>query len=120
MLNPATGPLQVEGAKLRDYEGSYERFLEKNEDEAEVMAEKEAKKKELEKSQIKAKSKARTQHLCRCYLLRGALHGGSRPNVLSLPQMSKAEKQMQKKEKAKAFTAKKSEGNVAKNSKRWK
>ena len=51
--------LQVEGTKLRDYEGSYERFLEKNEDEAEVMAEKEAKKKELEKSQIKAKSKAR-------------------------------------------------------------
>lgn len=51
---------QVENCKLKDYEGNYERFLEKNEGEADVMAEKEAKKKELEKSQIKAKSKART------------------------------------------------------------
>lgn len=49
--------LQVEKCKLRDYEGDYERFLEKNETEAEVIAEKEAKKKEIEKSQIKAKSK---------------------------------------------------------------
>ena len=49
--------MQVEGCKLRDYEGNYDRFLEKNDDEAEIMAEKEAKKKELEKSQIKAKSK---------------------------------------------------------------
>lgn len=49
--------LQVENCKLRDYEGDYERFLEKNEAEAEVIAEKEAKKKEIEKSQIKAKSK---------------------------------------------------------------
>ena len=37
-----------------------------------------------------------------------------------LLQMSKAEKQMQKKEKAKNFSAKKSEGKVAKNAKRWK
>lgn len=44
---------------LRDYEGNYDRFLEKNEGEAEVMAEKQAKKRELEKSQIKAKSKVR-------------------------------------------------------------
>lgn len=44
---------------MRDYEGNYDRFLEKNEGEAEVMAEKEAKKRELEKSQIKAKSKVR-------------------------------------------------------------
>ena len=50
----------MENCKLKDYEGNYERFLEKNEGEADVMAEKEAKKKELEKSQIKAKSKART------------------------------------------------------------
>lgn len=49
----------MENCKLKDYEGNYERFLEKNEGEADVMAEKEAKKKELEKSQIKAKSKAR-------------------------------------------------------------
>jgi hypothetical protein len=33
--------------------------------------------------------------------------------------MSKAEKAMQKKMKAKDFTAKKSEGKVAKNAKRW-
>ena len=49
--------VQVENCKLRDYEGNYDRFLEKNEGEAEVMAEKEAKRRELEKSQIKAKSK---------------------------------------------------------------
>jgi hypothetical protein len=105
----------VEGTKLRDYEGSYERFLEKNEDEAEVMAEKEAKKKELDKSQIKAKSKARFLHR------RDSLQSGQYGRLTSsvLLQMSKAEKQMQKKEKAKAFTAKKSEGKVAKNSKRW-
>jgi len=48
---------QVEDCSLRDYEGNYSRFLEKNEGEAEVMAEKEAKRRELEKSQIKAKSK---------------------------------------------------------------
>lgn len=53
------GVVQVEKCKLKDYEGDYELFLEKNEKEADVMAEKEAKKKELEKSQIKAKSKAR-------------------------------------------------------------
>jgi ATPase subunit of ABC transporter with duplicated ATPase domains len=47
----------VENCKLKDYEGTYDRFLEKNESEAEVMAEKEAKKREIEKSQIKAKSK---------------------------------------------------------------
>ena len=40
--------------------------------------------------------------------------------ILTLLQMSKAEKQMQKKEKAKTFSAKKSEGKVAKNAKRWK
>lgn len=50
---------QVEKCKLRDYEGDYDLFLEKNEGEADAMAEKEAKKKEVEKSQIKAKSKAR-------------------------------------------------------------
>lgn len=49
----------MEKGKLTDYEGTYERFLEKNEAEAEVMAAKEQKKKELDKSQIKAKSKVR-------------------------------------------------------------
>ena len=48
---------QVEDGMLTDYEGTYARFLEKNESEAGKMAVKEQKKKELEKSQIKAKSK---------------------------------------------------------------
>ena len=48
---------QVEGAKLRDYEGNYEEFLEKNEGEAVVMAAKEDKMREIEKDNIKAKSK---------------------------------------------------------------
>ncbi|KAK9842531.1 hypothetical protein WJX81_004688 [Elliptochloris bilobata] len=86
----ATRIVTVEKCKLKDYEGDYELFLEKNEGEAGVMAEKEAKKKELEKSQIKAKSK-----------------------------MSKAGKALEKKNKAKAFTAKKSAGAVVKNAKRW-
>ena len=51
--------MQVEDGKLTDYEGTYARFLEKNESEAGKMAVKEQKKKELEKSQIKAKSKVR-------------------------------------------------------------
>ncbi len=55
---------QVESCSLHDYEGNYDRFLEKNEGEAEVMAEKESKKRELEKSQIKAKSKVRFQQWC--------------------------------------------------------
>ena len=50
----------MENAKLTDYEGTYARFLEKNEQEAAVMAAKDQKKKELDKSQIKAKSKVRT------------------------------------------------------------
>jgi ATPase subunit of ABC transporter with duplicated ATPase domains len=54
----------VENCKLRDYEGDYDLFLEKNEGEADAMADKEAKKKEVEKSQIKAKSKARHTGLC--------------------------------------------------------
>ncbi|BDA42998.1 probable energy-dependent translational throttle protein EttA [Coccomyxa sp. Obi] len=86
----ATRIIAVESCSLRDYEGNYDRFLEKNEGEAEVMAEKEAKKRELEKSQIKAKSK-----------------------------VSKAEKIMQKKAKAKEFNTKKSVGKEAKNAKRW-
>jgi ATPase subunit of ABC transporter with duplicated ATPase domains len=86
----ATRIIAVEGSKLRDYEGNYDEFLEKNEDEAEVMAAKEAKAKEIEKDSIKAKSK-----------------------------MSKAEKLRQKKDKAKAFTANKNAGKVAKNAKRW-
>lgn len=57
---------QVEDCSLRDYEGNYNRFLEKNEGEAEVMAEKEAKRRELEKSQIKAKSKVSICASCLC------------------------------------------------------
>jgi ATPase subunit of ABC transporter with duplicated ATPase domains len=60
--------MQVENAKLTDYEGTYARFLEKNEAEAGKMAVKEAKKKELEKSQIKAKSKVRQTQLA-CLLI---------------------------------------------------
>ena len=39
----------MEDCKLRDYEGNYEEFLEKNEDEAEKMAVKEERVKEIEK-----------------------------------------------------------------------
>jgi len=39
----------VEDCVLRDYEGNYEEFLEKNEDEAEKMAVKEDRVKEIEK-----------------------------------------------------------------------
>ena len=53
----------MENAKLTDYEGTYARFLEKNEQEAAVMAAKDQKKKELDKSQIKAKSKVETQEI---------------------------------------------------------
>lgn len=56
------GAVQVEGAKLRDYEGNYSEFLEKNEDEAQIMAAKEAKQREIEKSSIKAKSKMSKVH----------------------------------------------------------
>lgn len=86
----ATRVVAVEDAKLRDYEGNYDEFLEKNEDEAEVMAKKEAQSREIEKSNIKAKSK-----------------------------MSKAEKLRQKKQKAKSFTAKAQAGKIVKNAKRW-
>ena len=55
---------QVENAKLTDYEGTYARFLEKNEQEAAVMAAKDQKKKELDKSQIKSKSKVDTFMNC--------------------------------------------------------
>ena len=41
---------QVEDCQLRDYEGNYEEFLEKNEDEAEKMAVKEERVKEIEKA----------------------------------------------------------------------
>lgn len=40
-----------------DYEGDYQRFVEKNEGEAAKMEEKESRRREIEKSQIKAKSK---------------------------------------------------------------
>ncbi len=46
-----------------DYEGDYQRFVEKNEDEAVKMAEKEERRREIEKSQIKAKSKVRSPDL---------------------------------------------------------
>ena len=54
-------PAQVDGLKLRDYQGDYEEYLRKNEQEAEVMADKASKARELEKSQIKSKSKVRPQ-----------------------------------------------------------
>ncbi|KAG2431609.1 hypothetical protein HYH02_013302 [Chlamydomonas schloesseri] len=72
----ATRVLLVEGQKLQDYQGDYDYYLSKNEDEAAKMEEKEAKVKEIEKDNIKAKSK-----------------------------MTKAEKERLKKEKAKAFHA---------------
>jgi ATPase subunit of ABC transporter with duplicated ATPase domains len=70
----ATRVLQVEGGQFVDFQGDYDYFLSKNEDEAEKMAVKEAKAVEVEKSQVKAKSK-----------------------------MTRAEKERLKKEKAKAF-----------------
>ena len=51
----------MEKQKLRNYEGNYERYLERNEEEAVKVEEKEGKKREVEKSQIKAKSKV---YLC--------------------------------------------------------
>ena len=45
---------QVEDCQLRDYEGNYEEFLEKNEDEAEKMAVKEDRVKEIEKARVLA------------------------------------------------------------------
>ncbi|GLI58502.1 hypothetical protein VaNZ11_000233, partial [Volvox africanus] len=72
----ATRVLLVEGRKLQDYQGDYEYYLSKNEDEAAKMEEKEAKMKEIEKDNVKAKSK-----------------------------MTKAEKERLKKDKAKAFHA---------------
>ena len=69
----------MESCSLRDYEGNYDRFLEKNEGEAEVMAEKEAKKRELEKSQIKAKSKVRCP--CMAFLLCAAVYTRAGPAI---------------------------------------
>ena len=73
----ATRVINVEDAKLVDYVGDYSYYLEKNEDEAEVMAEKADKVKKIEQSNIKAKSK-----------------------------MSKAEKSLVKKDKAREFNKK--------------
>eukprot|EP01023_Acetabularia_acetabulum_P062333 TRINITY_DN7661_c0_g5_i1.p1 TRINITY_DN7661_c0_g5~~TRINITY_DN7661_c0_g5_i1.p1 ORF type:complete len:680 (-),score=114.48 TRINITY_DN7661_c0_g5_i1:133-2112(-) len=70
----ATRILQVEKGKLVDYEGDYEYFLQKNEQEAEKMAVKEEKAKKIKQENIKSKSK-----------------------------MSKAEKARLKKEKGRAF-----------------
>eukprot|EP01025_Chloroclados_australasicus_P020894 TRINITY_DN2198_c0_g2_i7.p1 TRINITY_DN2198_c0_g2~~TRINITY_DN2198_c0_g2_i7.p1 ORF type:complete len:518 (+),score=101.06 TRINITY_DN2198_c0_g2_i7:1-1554(+) len=70
----ATRILQVENGKLVDYEGDYQYFLEKNDQEAEKMAVKEEKAKRIEQANIKSKSK-----------------------------MSKAEKARLKKEKGRAF-----------------
>jgi ATPase subunit of ABC transporter with duplicated ATPase domains len=87
----ATRVIAVEGCSLVDYEGDYSRFLDKNARERGAMAKKEARAKEVAQSQIKAKSK-----------------------------LSKAEKMLAKKDKAKAFAdggggAKK----ASKNAKRW-
>jgi ATPase subunit of ABC transporter with duplicated ATPase domains len=72
----ATRVITVEKGKIIDYQGDYEVFLEKSKDEASRIEEIEGKAKEIEKANIKAKSK-----------------------------MSKAEKALMKKEKAKAFNA---------------
>ncbi|WIA42252.1 hypothetical protein OEZ86_008269 [Tetradesmus obliquus] len=70
----ATRVLLAEDRQLKDFQGDYEYYLEKNETEAEKMAVKAAKAKAVEQAAIKAKSK-----------------------------MSKAERERQKKDKAKAF-----------------
>lgn len=72
----ATRVVTVNNGKLEDYDGDYDLFLEENDEEREKMEAMEAKKREVEKSTIKAKSK-----------------------------MSKSEKAVSKKEKAKAFNA---------------
>lgn len=77
-----TRVLTVEEQQIVDYEGDYEYFLEKNEDEAERIEELETKQREVEKSNIVAKSK-----------------------------LSKAEKMKAKKEKAKDFNTGKKKGN---------
>ena len=47
----------MDGHQLKDYQGDYDEYLRKNDEEAEIMADKASKARELEKSQIKSKSK---------------------------------------------------------------
>jgi len=70
----ATRVLTVEGGEIEDFEGDYEYFLEKDDEAAEKEVQRAKARKEVEKSNIKAKSK-----------------------------MSKAEKAMLKKQKAREF-----------------
>jgi ATPase subunit of ABC transporter with duplicated ATPase domains len=86
----ATRVVAVEGCRLVDYEGDYARFLDKNARERGAMAKKEAQAKAVVQDAIRAKSK-----------------------------MSKAEKMLAKKAKAKEFAAGGKKGGVAKNAKRW-
>jgi ATPase subunit of ABC transporter with duplicated ATPase domains len=86
----ATRVVAVEGCQLVDYEGDYARFLDKNARERGAMAKKEAQAKEVSQDAIRAKSK-----------------------------MSKAEKMLAKKAKAKEFAAGGKKGGVTKNAKRW-
>lgn len=86
----ATRVVAVEGCRLVDYEGDYARFLDKNARERGAMAKKEAQAKAVAQDAIRAKSK-----------------------------MSKAEKMLAKKAKAKEFAAGGKKGGVAKNAKRW-
>jgi ATPase subunit of ABC transporter with duplicated ATPase domains len=93
----ATRVVTIENGRFKDYDGDYEVFLEENESEAEVMGSMEERKREQEKDNIKAKS-----------------------------NMSKAQKAMEKKAKAKEFNGgaasgnSKGGGNKVGNPKRWK
>ncbi|CAM6099247.1 unnamed protein product [Calypogeia fissa] len=81
--------VEVKDRQLRDYAGDYNYYLEQN---------LEARKQELDReAELDAKS----------------------PTVKAKSKMTKAEKVLQKKQKASAFQASKAKGKVAKNAKRW-
>ena len=85
----ATRVLEIKDGQFVNYDGDYKVFLEKNEDAAEVEGKREERLKSIEKKLIKSNSK-----------------------------VSKAEKRMAKKAKAKQFAAQ-SGKKASKNSKRW-
>eukprot|EP00271_Cylindrocystis_brebissonii_P008105 TRINITY_DN22134_c0_g1_i1.p1 TRINITY_DN22134_c0_g1~~TRINITY_DN22134_c0_g1_i1.p1 ORF type:complete len:766 (+),score=152.08 TRINITY_DN22134_c0_g1_i1:237-2534(+) len=81
--------VEVKDRKLQDYAGDYNYYLEKN---------LEARRKELEReSELEAAS----------------------PTVKAKSKMSKAEKELVKKQRAQSFAQSKAKGKVAKNAKRW-
>jgi len=86
----ATRVVEISGGQFADYQGDYDEFLEKNDDEAAKMEEKVGKAKKIEQDNIKATSK-----------------------------MSKAEKMKLKKEKAKQFSQGGGRKKVNKNAGRW-